>query len=159
MITAMVLTISDRASAGIYQDESGPLLSAGLSEQGYKVIQSVLVPDDVDKISSAISSALALEVRLIVTTGGTGISERDVTPEATVQFIEKMLPGFSEALRALGRKVNAKSDLTRGLAGINGKSLIINLPGSLGGVRDGLVIIGALAGHIFDQLDGGEHVK
>ena len=101
--------------------------------------------------------ALANKTRLIVTTGGTGVSPTDVTPEATAPFIEKIIPGFSEALRAHSREKVPTSDLTRGLVGTHGTSLIINLPGSQGAIKDGLVIIERLAGHILDQLDGKDH--
>ena len=92
-----------------------------------------------------------------MTTGGTGISPTDVTPEATAPLIEKLIPGFSEALRAYSREKIATSDLTRGLVGTHGETLIINLPGSLGAIKDGLIIIERLAGHILDQLDGLDH--
>jgi molybdenum cofactor synthesis domain-containing protein len=115
------------------------------------------VPDDIEKIQTAIKAALVNEIDLIVTTGGTGISPTDVTPQATADLIEKLLPGIPEALRAYSRANVPTSDLSRGLAGVTGKSLIINLPGSPGAVRDGLVIIERLAGHVHDQLAGQDH--
>ena len=141
----------------MYLDTSGELLRAGLEELGYDVSAPVVVRDDVEAISAEISKALSSTVRLIVTTGGTGVSPTDVTPEATVAFIEKSIPGFAEAMRAYSREKTPTSDLTRGLTGTNGTSLIINLPGSPGAVRDGLVIIERLAGHILDQLEGKDH--
>ena len=113
--------------------------------------------DDPALITREISRALDSGIDLIVTTGGTGVSPTDVTPEATAPFIEKQLPGFGEALRAHSRILVPTADLTRGLAGTHGKSLIINLPGSTGGVHDGLVIIGLLAAHILDQTHGVDH--
>lgn len=153
----MVVTASNRASKGVYTDTSGEILAAGLRELGYDVTPVVIVEDNVDQIQQAIKNALAAKKDLIVTTGGTGISPTDVTPEATAPLIEKVLPGIPEALRAYSREKVSTSDLTRGLAGVTGTSLIINLPGSPGGVRDGLVIIERLAGHVHDQLAGKDH--
>jgi molybdenum cofactor synthesis domain-containing protein len=155
--TARVITASNRASNGVYADTSGESLASGLTALGYSLGAVVVVPDDIEKIQTAIKAALAKEIDLIVTTGGTGISPTDVTPQATADLIEKLLPGIPEALRAYSRANVPTSDLSRGLAGVTGKSLIINLPGSPGAVRDGLVIIERLAGHVHDQLAGQDH--
>ena len=155
--SAVVITASNRASQGIYSDLSGESLKEGLVALGFKASDPIIVADDIDAISQEIIKALANRARLIVTTGGTGVSPTDVTPEATAPFIEKHIPGFAEALRAYSRDKVPTSDLTRGLAGTHGSTLIINLPGSQGAVRDGLVIIERLAVHILDQLDGQDH--
>ncbi len=155
--TAVVITASNRASRGEYADLSGASLAKGLSALGYEVSGPHVVADSIDLISEQLTVALANKVRLIVTTGGTGVSPTDVTPEATAPFIEKLIPGFGEALRAHSRDKVPTSDLTRGLAGTHGTSLIINLPGSQGAIANGLVIIERLAGHILDQLDGRDH--
>jgi len=155
--TAVVITASNRASRGEYADLSGASLAKGLSALGYEVSGPHVVSDSIDLISEQLTVALANKTRLIVTTGGTGVSPTDVTPEATAPFIEKLIPGFGEALRAYSRDKVPTSDLTRGLAGTHGTSLIINLPGSQGAIADGLVIIERLAGHILDQLDGKDH--
>ena len=157
MRTAIVITASNRAAAGVYQDLSGQALKEGLIKLGYQVLDYLVVPDDIDQISNQIKGALAKEINLIVTTGGTGISPKDFTPEATKPLIEKELPGFAEALRAYSREKVPTADLTRGLAGVTGNSLIINLPGSPGAIKDGLVIIERLAPHIHDQLAGNDH--
>ena len=155
--TALVITVSTRAASGVYEDRSGKILAQGLSELGYSVADIVLVPDELSLITQEISRALSNRVDLVVTTGGTGVSPTDVTPEATAPFIAKLLPGFGEALRAHSRTLVPTADLTRGLAGVHGTSLIINLPGSIGGVRDGLVIIERFAAHVLDQTHGVDH--
>ena len=157
MRSAIVITASNRAAAGVYQDLSGQTLKDGLTKLGYQVVDLKLVQDDINQISSAIKGALAEKIDLIVTTGGTGISPTDVTPEATKQFLQKELPGFQEAMRAYSREKVPTADLSRGLAGTNGTSLIVNLPGSQGAVKDGLVILERLAPHIHDQLAGHDH--
>ena len=154
---AAIITASARASAGVYEDTSGEILKAGLVSLGYEVSDVTIVPDDVKQISNAIASAIADKADLVVTTGGTGISPTDVTPEATAPHIQKLLPGIPEALRAYSREKVPTTDLSRGIAGTSGSTLIINLPGSPGAVKDGLVIIKRLAGHIHEQLRGKDH--
>lgn len=155
--SAQVITASNRAAAGQYQDLSGEALKSGLVQLGYQVSGPKLLPDDQAQLSTAIKDAIDAGFDLIVTTGGTGISPTDVTPEATKPHLKKELPGFAEAMRAYSRAQVVTADLSRALAGINGKSLIINLPGSPGAIKDGLVIIERLAPHIHDQLAGHDH--
>jgi molybdenum cofactor synthesis domain-containing protein len=155
--TAVVITASNRASAGVYADTSGEILAAGLTKLGYELKDPIVIPDNISQIQAAIELSLAGNIDLIVTTGGTGVSPHDVTPEATAPLIKKLLPGIPEAFRAYSRDRVPTTDLSRGLAGVTGSSLIINLPGSPGGVKDGLVIIERLAGHIHDQIAGVDH--
>ena len=155
--TAVVITASNRASAGVYADTSGEILAAGLTKLGYELKDPIVIPDNISQIQAAIELSLAGNVDLIVTTGGTGVSPHDVTPEATAPLIKKLLPGIPEAFRAYSRDRVPTTDLSRGLAGVTGSSLIINLPGSPGGVKDGLVIIERLAEHIHDQIAGVDH--
>ncbi|WP_045876535.1 MogA/MoaB family molybdenum cofactor biosynthesis protein [Pseudofrankia sp. DC12] len=154
---ASVVTVSDRASAGTYADRSGPLLVAGLAELGFVVDGPVVVPDERDRIVAALRAALSAGADLVVTTGGTGLAPRDVTPEATAEVVERDVPGLAEALRAAGRDKVPTAMLSRGRAGVAGRALVVNLPGSTGGVRDGLGVLGAVVGHALDQLRGGDH--
>ncbi len=157
MRRAVVITASNRASSGVYEDRSGQILVEGLAALGYEVAPSIVLPDNIEMIRSAIEEAIDAQANLIVTTGGTGISPMDLTPEATAPVIDKYLPGILEAFRAYSREKVPTTDLSRGFAGVTKSSLIINLPGSPGAVKDGLVIIERLASHIHDQLEGHDH--
>jgi molybdenum cofactor synthesis domain-containing protein len=157
MKRAVVITASNRAFNGVYEDRSGQILLAGLRELGYEIPQVTLLPDDAAMITGAITSAITAEIDLVVTTGGTGVSPFDLTPEATEPLVEKKMPGILEALRAYSREKVPTTDLSRGVAGVTNKTLIINLPGSPGGAKDGLVIIERLASHIHDQIAGHDH--
>ena len=156
-VRAVVITVSDRSASGAREDRSGPLLVALLREFAVDVNQPVVVADDPAAIESALKSALETEPDAILTTGGTGISPRDVTPEATKPFLDRELPGIAEAIRARGRASTPRAALSRGLAGVNGRTLLVNLPGSSGGVRDGMSVLGPLLRHVADQLRGGDH--
>lgn len=153
---AIVVTASNRASRRVYSDRSGELAEVLLQEAGLQV-QRVLLPDDEEKLAAAIAGGVADGVDLIVTTGGTGLSPTDVTPEATARVIERPAPGLAEAIRAYGAPNVPTAVLSRGLAGIAGQTLIVNLPGSTGGVRDGMAVLTPLLPHIISQLRGGDH--
>jgi molybdenum cofactor synthesis domain-containing protein len=157
MKRAAVITASNRAFNGVYEDTSGQVLLNGLKSLGYDIESVLVVPDEIEKISIAIQAEIKDGVDLVVTTGGTGISPFDVTPEATAPLIQKQMPGILEALRAYSREKVPTTDLSRGVAGVTDKTLIINLPGSPGAAKDGLVIIERLAPHIHDQLAGHDH--
>lgn len=128
--TAAVITVSDRASQGSYEDASGPALVAYLRQQGYDARQAALVPDERPAIEAALREAVASAADLVVTTGGTGFSPRDVTPEATAAVCERMAPGIPEAMRAASMRITDRACLSREAAGICGRTLIVNLPGS-----------------------------
>ncbi|MCF8587671.1 MogA/MoaB family molybdenum cofactor biosynthesis protein [Gordonia liuliyuniae] len=153
---ATVITVSDRCAAGAAVDRSGPLAAEQLADAGWHADQ-LLVRDEVADIAGAIRAAVDAGSRLVVTTGGTGIAARDVTPEATGPLLDRELPGIADAVRAVGVAQLPQAMLSRGLAGTLGSSLIVNLAGSTGAVRDGLPVILTIAEHVVSQLDGGDH--
>jgi molybdenum cofactor synthesis domain-containing protein len=154
---AVVITASNRASAGVYQDRSGSFLVDGLTVLGFAVEGSHVLPDDVDALTAALREAVASGADVVLTTGGTGLSPTDVTPEATRVVIEREAPGLAEAVRRHGAAHVPTSVLSRGLAGVAGRTLIVNLPGSTGGVADGMAVLGPLLPHVVSQLRGGDH--
>ncbi len=155
---AVVVTVSDRSHAGARLDRSGPLLAGLLGDLGFTVADVVVVPDEVDAVADAIRGAVDGSTDLVVTTGGTGFAPRDVTPEATRGVIERDAPGLVETLRAADRDRVPTAILSRGLAGIRAGAIIVNLPGSPGGVRDGVRVLAPVVGHAVAQLrGGGEH--
>ncbi|MFE2233570.1 molybdenum cofactor biosynthesis protein B [Streptomyces sp. JL2001] len=152
----MVVTASNRAAAGVYEDRGGPLLVEGLAGMGFAVDGPRVVPDG-EPVAAALRAGVAAGYDVILTTGGTGISPTDATPEATRPLLEREIPGIPEAIRAHGRTKVPTASLSRGLAGVAGGTLIVNLPGSTGGVRDGLAVLDALLVHAVDQIRGGDH--
>jgi molybdenum cofactor synthesis domain-containing protein len=153
---AVVIVTSTRAAAGEYEDRTGPLIAAWLLERSFRVDPVVVVADGPD-VAAALASAVASAPNLVVTTGGTGIGAGDGTADATAAILDKPLPGFSEELRRRGAASTPFALISRGVAGIAGTIFIVNLPGSTGGVRDGLGLLGEVVEHVFDQLAGRNH--
>jgi len=154
---AVVLTVSDRSHGGTRHDTSGPLLAELLRGLGFVVAEVVVVPDDRPQIESALRRAVTGGADLVATTGGTGLAPRDVTPEATRAVIDREAPGLAEALRQHNRAAVPTTILSRAVAGVAGATLVVNLPGSTGGVRDGVAVLAPVIGHAVAQLRGGDH--
>ena len=152
MRRAMVVTVSNRASAGVYEDITGPLIVERLAELGFAAAGPEVVPDG-PQVEVTLRRVLSLGYDLVVTTGGTGISPTDKTPEMTRNVLDYEVPGIAEAIRAEGLPKVPSAALSRGLAGVAGRTLIVNLPGSQGGVRDGMAVLSRIVGHALDQLN------
>jgi molybdenum cofactor synthesis domain-containing protein len=159
MIRALAVTVSNRASAGVYEDRSGPVLVRLLGEAGCQADGPLVVPDG-EPVAAALHEAVQDGYDLVVTTGGTGLTPGDLTPEMTRPVLDREIPGIAEAIRAAGVAAGVPAAmLSRGLAGLAGRTLIVNLPGSTGGVRDGMAVLGQVLSHAIDQARGGDHQR
>ncbi|MEV4689305.1 MogA/MoaB family molybdenum cofactor biosynthesis protein [Microbacterium sp. LWH3-1.2] len=159
MTRAAVVTVSDRSAGGSRTDQSGPIAVAALREAGFDCADAVVVPDGADSVERALTAEVVAGVKLIVTTGGTGVSPRDQTPEGTVRVVTRQIPGISEELRRRGAAEKPAGMLTRGVAGVVDPHgvLVVNLPGSPGGVASGMPVVVSVARHLLDQLGGSDH--
>lgn len=154
---AAVITCSTRAATGVYPDRGGPLITAALREWGFDAADPVVVADG-EAVSRALAAALEARPAVVITTGGTGLTPTDRTPEATAEFITQEVPGIAEALRAAGIAGGVPmAMLSRGVTGLAGSTLVVNLPGSTGAVRDGLAVLGPVLPHVVSQIGGGDH--
>lgn len=154
---ATVVVASNRAAAGVYEDTTGPLIVEALVALGFEVSGPVVVPDG-DPVGAAIRTAVVDGARVVLTTGGTGLTPTDLTPEVTLPLLDREVAGIAEAIRAYGVGQGVPTAaLSRGLAGVRGRALVVNLPGSRGGVRDGLAVVGPLLVHAVQQIAGSDH--
>jgi molybdenum cofactor synthesis domain-containing protein len=154
---ALVVTSSNRAAAGVYTDRGGPVLVEGLTAMGFAVDGPVVLPDG-EEVAGALRAAVAQGYDVVLTTGGTGLTPGDVTPEMTRPLLDREIPGLAEAIRDRGRSAGVPTAaLSRGLAGVAGRTVVVNLPGSTGGCRDGVAVLSQVLPHAVDQVHGGDH--
>lgn len=154
---AAVVVASNRAAAGVYADATGPLIVAALREWGFEVGDPIVVPDG-EPVAEAIAAASQAGARVVLTTGGTGLTPTDRTPEMTARLLNRQIPGIAEAIRAHGAaKGVPTAALSRGLAGLIGTCVVVNLPGSRGGVKDGLAVLQPILRHAVEQAVGSDH--
>jgi molybdenum cofactor synthesis domain-containing protein len=159
MIKALAITVSNRAAAGVYADRSGPVLVELLRSAGCEVDGPQVVADG-DPVEAALRNALRTGYDVVVTTGGTGLTPTDLTPEMTRKVLDREVPGIADAIRQEGAAAGVPASvLSRGLAGLAGQTLIVNLPGSTGGVRDGMAVLSRVLSHAVDQARGGDHPR
>ena len=155
--SAVVITCSTRAAGGVYPDRSGPIIVEALRSWGLQVADPVVVADGPD-VEAALRAAVSTGAVLVVTTGGTGLNPTDVTPEATDRVVDRLVPGIAEAIRAAGLEAGVSSAmLSRGVSGVAGRALVVNLPGSMGGVSTGLAVLEPVVTHALLQIQGGDH--
>ena len=154
---ATVVCASNRAAAGVYEDTTGPLIVEALARLGFEVTGPVVVPDG-EPVAEAICAAVANGARAVITTGGTGLTPTDLTPEVTRALLDHEVPGIAEAIRAYGVGHGVPTAaLSRGMAGVRGRALVVNLPGSRGGVKDGMAVLSPLLVHAVEQITGSDH--
>jgi len=159
MIRALAVTVSNRAATGVYEDRSGPVLAGLLAEAGCTVDGPLVVPDGAP-VEAALREAITAGYDVVVSTGGTGLTPGDLTPEMTRRVLDREIPGIAEAIRAAGIVAGVPAAmLSRGLAGLAGRTLIVNLAGSTGGVRDGMAVLAPVLRHAIDQARGGDHPR
>ena len=158
-VRALAVAVSNRAAAGVYEDRSGPVLADLLRAAGCAVDGPVVVPDG-EPVAAALRDAVTSGYDLVVTTGGTGLTPLDLTPEMTRRVVDREIPGIAEALRAAGAAAGVPAAiLSRGVAGVAGRTLVVNLPGSTGGVRDGMAVLASVLEHAVSQIHGGDHAR
>jgi molybdenum cofactor synthesis domain-containing protein len=158
-VKAYVVTVSSRAAAGVYDDRAGPILVAGLRELGFEVEGPFVVADG-EPVADALRAGLSQSYDVILTTGGTGLNPTDKTPDMTRPLLDVEVPGLAEAVRAYGVEHGVPAAaLSRGLAGVAGSTLVVNLPGSTGGVRDGMAVLTPVLRHAVEQIHGGDHTR
>jgi molybdenum cofactor synthesis domain-containing protein len=156
-VNGTVVCASNRAAAGVYDDTTGPLIVEALLALGFEVTGPVVVPDG-EPVAEAIRAAVDSGAHVVLTTGGTGLTPTDLTPEVTRPLLDREVPGIAEAIRAHGAaKGVGTAALSRGVAGVRGRALVVNLPGSRGGVKDGLDVVAPLLVHAVQQIAGSDH--
>jgi molybdenum cofactor synthesis domain-containing protein len=156
--SARIIIASTRASAGVYQDRCGPIISEWLAQHGFSPAEPLLVGDG-GPVGQALCDAIADDVDVVITSGGTGISPSDDTPAQTTAVLDYEIPGLADAIRRSGLPKVPTSVLSRGVCGVAGRTLVVNLPGSPGGVRDGLGVLADVLDHALDQIAGKDHPR